>query len=450
MKKNTFINFIVFMFVSISTLFAQVGIGTTSPKGILDVTSPSYGIVYPSVALTSTQVAAPVINPATGDHTLVDGTTIYNTNTTNTGTNDVEPGIYSWDATNSEWVTHFFIRQVELYEQSSTLRTEANAGFQNVPGLGQLDFQSFTAQYSGLYRIELKVNHGGGRVRDNDNVNVVMTEGDFRFNWNGANNDFKVKAISSFNQDIGSGTNYENIWAETFKVIYVNLVAQQTYNFYLQFDAYEDAQLIGNGSTAVESTTVDSTSELINEDFEGSPTITQTNTLSGSCFTNGWRSISTGNRCADCAGIVMYLSSLNSTCRQNATARFAFTPTTTNIDINFDYRFYEVSGRGDSFRVYLHNGVSQVGPNLININNSGTVDTNTSYSGSATVIPGTTYTLRFEYINTVNGAGIGVVDHLILSETVTTTTPPSTVTEGRGYVGGNVPCYIEISYIDEN
>ena len=88
---------------SICTLFllsnitvAQVGIGTSSPKGILDIDSSIYGVVYPSAALTSTIIAAPVLNTQIGDGLAV-GTTIYNTNETFTGINDVEPGIYSWD-----------------------------------------------------------------------------------------------------------------------------------------------------------------------------------------------------------------------------------------------------------------------------------------------------------------------------------------------------------------
>lgn len=368
MQKYISLNIVLFVFLGINIISAQVGIGTDSPKGMLDVTSSNHGIVYPSVALTSTQTAAPVINPATGDHSLVDGTTIYNTNTTNTGAHDVEPGIYSWNATNSEWVTHFFIRQVELFEQSSTLRTEANLGFEDVPGLGQLDFQSFTAQYSGLYRIELKVNYGGGRVRNNNGVNAVMAQGDFRFNWDGSNNDFTVNAISSFNRGVDSGVNYENIWAETFKVIYVNLTAQQTYNFYLQFDALDDPNLIGNGSTTVEP--VPTPSVLINDNFEGASSVAQIHTPDGDCFSDGWGIYNTGNRCTDCTGRVLYITAQNGSCRQDATAFFSFTPTTSKINIDFDYGFRERSGRGDSFRVYLHDGTAQVGPDLINIDNS--------------------------------------------------------------------------------
>jgi hypothetical protein len=57
-----------------------------------------------------------------------DGTKdVYTARRTNNGTSDVVSGIYSWDAVNTEWVTHF-IRQVKLFEQSP-LEPEASAAF---------------------------------------------------------------------------------------------------------------------------------------------------------------------------------------------------------------------------------------------------------------------------------------------------------------------------------
>lgn len=58
----------------------SVGINTTTPDGILDVNSNVHGIVLPRIALTSTNVAAPVTNPQGG--ALAVGTVVYNTVTT--------------------------------------------------------------------------------------------------------------------------------------------------------------------------------------------------------------------------------------------------------------------------------------------------------------------------------------------------------------------------------
>src|SRR5210317_1301018 len=121
MKKNTislYLNLFVLLTIS-SVTFAQVGINTTDPKGIIDFNSTTQGVVYPNVALTSTLNPLPVVNPQGG--ALAVGTAVYNTNTTSTGaTTDVHPGIYVWDG--SQWRVHYRKRQAELFNQTSLLR----------------------------------------------------------------------------------------------------------------------------------------------------------------------------------------------------------------------------------------------------------------------------------------------------------------------------------------
>ena len=82
---------------------AQVGIGTTTPKGALDVNSTTTGFLMPRVALTATNVVAPVVNPQGG--ALAVGTMIFNTSTI-AGTYGVVPGLYYWDG--AKWVAQFF------------------------------------------------------------------------------------------------------------------------------------------------------------------------------------------------------------------------------------------------------------------------------------------------------------------------------------------------------
>ena len=86
---------------AITTLFftanyAQVGINTTSPNAALDVVSTTNGMLLPRVALTTTTLAAPVVNPAGG--VLPASTLVYNTNTAG----DVTPGYYYWSG--SAWL----------------------------------------------------------------------------------------------------------------------------------------------------------------------------------------------------------------------------------------------------------------------------------------------------------------------------------------------------------
>ncbi|WP_322549542.1 hypothetical protein [Flavobacterium psychraquaticum] len=74
-------------------LTGRVGIGTSTPRAALDVSSSTNGILIPQVSLTSSSVEAPVVNPATG--ALVIGTMVYNSQTTG----DVTPGYYYWTGT---------------------------------------------------------------------------------------------------------------------------------------------------------------------------------------------------------------------------------------------------------------------------------------------------------------------------------------------------------------
>lgn len=84
------------LFTFTISAFSQVGIGTTAPKAALDVESSTNGILIPRVALTSTTISTPVVNPNGG--TIETSTLVYNTN----AVGDVLPGFYYWDGT--KWI----------------------------------------------------------------------------------------------------------------------------------------------------------------------------------------------------------------------------------------------------------------------------------------------------------------------------------------------------------
>ena len=91
--------------------FAQVGIGTTTPNGALDVSSTTQGFLLPRVALTASNVADPVVNPAGG--ALANGTMVYNTASAGVFPNNVLPGYYYWNGSqwirlnaDASWITH--------------------------------------------------------------------------------------------------------------------------------------------------------------------------------------------------------------------------------------------------------------------------------------------------------------------------------------------------------
>ena len=99
MRKNYFITALIVLTIS-SFSYSQVGLGTTTPRGALDINSSTTGLIPPRVALTSTIVELPVINPQGGS--IIAGTTVWNTATAGTSPNNVAPGLYFWNGT--RWV----------------------------------------------------------------------------------------------------------------------------------------------------------------------------------------------------------------------------------------------------------------------------------------------------------------------------------------------------------
>jgi hypothetical protein len=107
----------LFFFLLTNGTIAQVGINTDGAppdnSAMLDVKSASKGFLPPRVALTASNVAAPVASPAAG-------LLIYNTATAGTSPNDVVPGYYYWDGT--KW-TSFLL---PAGTSGQTLRNDGN------------------------------------------------------------------------------------------------------------------------------------------------------------------------------------------------------------------------------------------------------------------------------------------------------------------------------------
>ncbi|MEZ4874668.1 MAG: hypothetical protein R2793_04290 [Flavobacteriaceae bacterium] len=231
---------IIIAIVSLSHVSGQVGINTLTPNGILDVTSTTMGIVPPKAALTASNVMAPVVNPQGGS--LAIGTTVYNTATTSNGLNDVVPGLYTWDGT--EWQGQFLKRQYKKYESSvGTLRSTAGTAL-TVP-LNGLSTQTFTANYTGEYKILIRVDFAGGNAkppregsaanRSDGDLNIASALGAYTFTFNGSNYTIPVYAYSTAYNAVTPATNYFAIWEEFTITEYVTLTANQTVNLSLSF-----------------------------------------------------------------------------------------------------------------------------------------------------------------------------------------------------------------------
>ena len=98
MKRSYLV--IYLMIILFSTSFAQVGINTDGnrpdPSAMLDVSASDKGLLPPRVALTATNMADPVLLPATGLF-------VYNTAISGTSPNNVQPGYYCWNGT--RWIS---------------------------------------------------------------------------------------------------------------------------------------------------------------------------------------------------------------------------------------------------------------------------------------------------------------------------------------------------------
>ena len=223
--------FSTFLFLFNFILYAQVGIGTTTPKAAMDVTSTNQGFLMPRIALTATNVPT-LINPNGGS--LEVGTMVFNTANT-TGTYGVKKGLYYWDGT--YWVSNAHQYYKTNFTQTSDLSVSSGTSFTNVPGLNA---KTFTAPYSGEYQIIFSGYLGTETVNDNTtNVGsgrdisgyaaTGYVEGKFRLTINGVSYDkysYSVSYYRSSDSASGSGgTDIYQLFNEVTIITTVNLNA---------------------------------------------------------------------------------------------------------------------------------------------------------------------------------------------------------------------------------
>jgi len=80
---------------------AQIGVGTTTPEGALDISSTTSGLVPPRVLLNDINDATTVTNPKDGSAPVA-GTFVWNNGPNGVSPNNVAAGLYYWDG--SRWV----------------------------------------------------------------------------------------------------------------------------------------------------------------------------------------------------------------------------------------------------------------------------------------------------------------------------------------------------------
>ena len=217
-----------FFFFLATIVNAQVGIGTITPNAALDVVAGAnnYGLLMPRVALTATNISAPVKNPVTGaflTNTVAEiGTMIFNTNTT-AGTYGVIPGIYFWDGTN--WVSQVHRYFDTKFAQNANLTVATTAStYTNIPNLNA---KSFVAPYTGKYSISFTGYLGAGTV-DLDSGKVGFVEGNFKLTVNAI--DYRKYTHSTSFYNSNTTVDYLELFNETNINITISLNAGQTCN----------------------------------------------------------------------------------------------------------------------------------------------------------------------------------------------------------------------------
>ena len=247
-----------------ASLSAQVGINTTTPEGILDVrnddtATAKYGIVLPRVSLSATNVMAPATNPKAGVTAIPIGTTVFNTNVSATGTNDVTVGIYSWDG--AEWIPQFNQEQSELFESTVfSLRSRSDTNL-TITGI---DGSTFTPKYTGKYRVRVSVNYGGGGAkvpdegggpsRSDGQLNIARQSGTFTLTMGGDTYTLPVHSYStSYDPGIGA-TNYFAIWQQFDTTFYKDFTENATITMNMEFDQDNAPEFVDEGGNASFST----------------------------------------------------------------------------------------------------------------------------------------------------------------------------------------------------
>lgn len=163
-------------------IFSQVGIGTVTPNGALDISTNNQGLLIPRVTLTDITLAAPIINPTNGLAPTI-STLVYNSNTTSIGINSVSPGFYFWNG----------IKWIRLITESSWLLNGNSNTNSSINFLGTLDNNDLIFKRNNVISgtlSEINTTFGVAALKNNTtgNYNTAIGQNSLEFNSTGYQN----------------------------------------------------------------------------------------------------------------------------------------------------------------------------------------------------------------------------------------------------------------------
>ena len=208
---------IIFMKIKLSILFlalfflnnvqSQTGIGTNTPDASakLEIAASNKGFLPPRIALTATNIASPITNPA-------NGLMVFNTATAGASPYQVVPGYYYWDGLGLKWVslstTVGNVQNQSIFRSTSNTSAGAaittwNSRFNNIAA-GDLTVTSNTtfALSNGIYKIEWALPY-----QQSNTYNLMVLQENIAGIWSGFLNDYGFAALGNGgNADWGGGT----------------------------------------------------------------------------------------------------------------------------------------------------------------------------------------------------------------------------------------------------
>lgn len=147
--------FILLLFLSPFATLSQVGVNTTNPNAMMDITSTNNGLLIPRVALLSAIDNTTVVNPQGG--ALITSTLVYNTTPSGVSPDNVVAGFYFWNGT----------RWVAVGSDGRDWTTNGNSGTNPTNNfIGTTDNVDFRVRTNNAQRFNFTNN---GRLRAYDN-----------------------------------------------------------------------------------------------------------------------------------------------------------------------------------------------------------------------------------------------------------------------------------------
>ncbi|POR19263.1 hypothetical protein BWK58_14395 [Flavobacterium columnare] len=188
MKKKLLLIFVILNSLLIK---GQVGIGTYTPQGILDINSTTSGLVPPKVALIAADTELPVLNPQGGS--IVSGTIVYNIATNGVAPNDVVPGFYYWSGTRWLLLTNQSISTPTNWTLSGNNNTNSNTHF-----IGTTNANDFVTKTDNVERL---------RVTSAGNLGIGTSSPTSTLDVNGTLRVRNIPVTTSSNQLLTSDAN---------------------------------------------------------------------------------------------------------------------------------------------------------------------------------------------------------------------------------------------------